>query len=160
MKCPACDNDNDKVVDSRSARDGLAVRRRRECLNCGERFTTFEYIESRQLLVVKRDGRRVEYDRGKLVSGIAKACEKRPISAAMVDGVADAVEKELLSELTREITSEVVGELVMKHLRALDEVAYVRFASVYRSFRDVDEFMSELRLLLDNRESGEGDRDR
>jgi transcriptional repressor NrdR len=159
MKCPSCDNDNDRVVDSRSARDGLAVRRRRECLNCGERFTTFEYIESRQLLVVKRDGRRVEYDRGKLISGIARACEKRPVSAAMMDGVGDAVEKELLAELSREIPSEKIGELVMKHLRALDEVAYVRFASVYRSFRDVDEFMSELRVLLDNRESGETDGD-
>ena len=159
MKCPACDNDNDRVVDSREGREGLAVRRRRECLDCGERFTTFEYIESRQLLVVKRDGRRVEYDRGKLISGIARACEKRPVSAAMMDGVGDAVEKELLAELSREITSELIGELVMKHLRALDEVAYVRFASVYRSFKDVDEFMSELRVLLDNREAGETDID-
>ena len=156
MKCPACGIDDDKVIDSRSARDGLAVRRRRQCLQCGERFTTYEYIETKQLLVIKRDGRRVEYDRGKLISGIARACEKRPVPAERMDAIADAVERELSADMSQEVTSRQIGEIVMQHLRELDEVAYVRFASVYRSFRDVDAFMYELRTLLDGNDGGKG----
>lgn len=156
MKCPRCGVDEDHVVDSRSARDGRAVRRRRECLACGDRFTTFESVEDKALLVVKRDGERVAFDRDKIVHGIARACEKRPVSLAQMTEVADRVEKALTGEDAREIVSGEIGEMVMRELRGLDEVAYVRFASVYRSFRDVDEFMSELRHLLDGKEDGRG----
>lgn len=156
MKCPRCGEDNDRVVDSRAVRDGGAVRRRRECLACGERFTTYEAIETRPLLVIKKDGRRVEYDRAKVVAGIAKACEKRPVPAERIEAMADAVESEIAGSLAREVPSQTIGRLVMEQLRGVDEVAYVRFASVYRSFRDVEEFMTELRGLLDGREPGEG----
>lgn len=152
MKCPRCAEDNDKVIDSRSVRDGLAVRRRRECLACGERFTTYESIETKPVLVVKRDGRRLEFDRAKLVRGITRACEKRPVSGEQIESVADAVEHDLATGMSTEVESRAIGELVMRHLRRVDEVAYVRFASVYRSFRDVDEFMHELRALLDGKE--------
>jgi len=154
LRCPRCNADEDRVVDSRSARDGRAVRRRRECLRCGERFTTFEAVEQHPLLVVKRDGERVAFDRAKIVRGIARACEKRPVSLAQMEAVAERVERSLESDTAREVASQAVGELVMHQLRALDQVAYVRFASVYRSFRDVDEFMSELRTLLDGKEDG------
>ena len=154
MKCPRCAVDNDKVIDSRTVREGLAVRRRRECLGCGERFTTYESIETKPVLVVKRDGRRLEYDRAKVVRGITRACEKRPVSSDQIEAVADAVEHDLATSMVTESPSQTIGELVMKHLRMVDEVAYVRFASVYRSFRDVDEFMQELRALLDGREGG------
>jgi len=130
----------------------MAVRRRRECLRCGERFTTFEAVEDKPFLVVKRDGHRTSFDRGKIISGLARACEKRPVSLDQMEGIADAVERRLSDGVPREIPSVEIGGLVMEELRALDEVAYVRFASVYRSFRDVDEFMSELRSLLDAKE--------
>ncbi len=152
MKCPRCGEDNDRVIDSRAVREGSAVRRRRECLGCGERFTTYEAIETRPLLVIKKDGRRVQYDRAKVVAGIAKACEKRPVALERIEAMADAVEGEIAGSLAREISSQTIGRLVMEQLRAVDEVAYVRFASVYRSFRDVEEFMTELRGLLDGRE--------
>ena len=155
MKCPVCGADNDKGVDSRSARDGDAVRRRRECLDCGGRFTTYEYVEGRPVLVVKRDGRRVEYDRTKIVRGVTRACEKRPVSLEQIEAIADAVEREIAGGLSREVPAAEIGEAVMRQLRTLDQVAYVRFASVYRSFRDVDEFMLELRHLLEQREDGE-----
>lgn len=154
MRCPRCGVDEDHVVDSRSARDGRAVRRRRECLGCGERFTTFESVEHHPLLVVKRDGERVAFDRDKIVHGIARACEKRPVPLAEMEAVAERVERHLEGEDAREVPSQRIGELVMRELRGLDEVAYVRFASVYRSFRDVDEFMAELRHLLDGKEDG------
>ena len=157
MKCPVCGKDDDKVVDSRSAREGMAIRRRRECGACGERFTTYEYIERKEILVVKRDGRRVEYDRAKVVGGVARACEKRPVSLEQMEAVADAVEKDLDAAMQREVPVQRIGELVMAQLRQVDEVAYVRFASVYRSFKDVDEFMTELRSLLGGEE---GSRDR
>ncbi len=157
MNCPRCGVDDDKVIDSRSARDGQAVRRRRECVACGERFTTYEYVEAKTLHLVKRDGRRVAYDRSKVLGGISRACEKRPVSLERMEAIADAVERELSGSLNREIPTRDVGELVMRELRAVDEVAYVRFASVYRSFKDVDEFMSELRGLLDGKEApGDG----
>jgi transcriptional repressor NrdR len=149
MKCPRCGEDNDRVVDSRSVREGEAVRRRRECLACGERFTTYEAVEMKPVLVVKKDGRRVEYQRGKVIAGIVKACEKRPVPLERVEAIADAVEREIAGSLTREIPAQSIGRLVMEELRKVDEVAYVRFASVYRSFRDVEEFMAELRQLLD-----------
>ncbi len=149
MKCPRCARDNDRVVDSRAVRDGSAVRRRRECLDCGERFTTYEAVEMKPVLVIKKDGRRVEYERGKVIAGIAKACEKRPVPLERIEAIADAVEREIAGSLTREIPAQTIGRLVMEELRRVDEVAYVRFASVYRSFRDVEEFMAELRGLLD-----------
>jgi len=155
VKCPRCAKDNDRVVDSRTVRDGLAVRRRRECLECGERFTTYESIETKPVLIVKRDGRRMEYDRAKVVRGVTRACEKRPVSSESIEAIVDAVEHELATGMAAEVPSQLIGELVMRQLREVDEVAYVRFASVYRSFRDVDEFMHELRDLLDGKE---GDR--
>ncbi len=154
MKCPRCGTDDDRVVDSRSAREGLAVRRRRECAACGERFTTYEYIEAKQFRVIKRDGHRVEFDRTKVIGGIARACEKRPVTLEQMEAVADAVERDLAAGPSLEISSGDIGELVMKRLRSVDEVAYVRFASVYRSFKDVDEFMAELRQILDGKETG------
>jgi transcriptional repressor NrdR len=152
VKCPGCGVDNDRVIDSRAVREGSAVRRRRECLGCGERFTTYEAVETRPLLVIKKDGRRVPYDRTRVVTGITKACEKRPVSLERVEAMADAVEREIGGSLAREVPSQTIGRLVMEQLRAVDEVAYVRFASVYRSFRDVEEFMRELRGLLAGRE--------
>ena len=152
MKCPSCGTDDDKVVDSRSVREGLAVRRRRECLACGERFTTYEAIEAKQFRVIKRDGHRVEFDRAKVIGGIARACEKRPVTLEQMEAVADAVEHDLASRLSLEVPSNAIGEQVMNRLRDVDEVAYVRFASVYRSFKDVDEFMRELRQILDGKE--------
>jgi len=149
MKCPRCGEDNDRVVDSRSVREGEAVRRRRECLACGERFTTYEAVEMKPVLVVKKDGRRVEYQRSKVIAGLVKACEKRPVPLERIEAIADAVEREIAGSLTREIPAQSIGRLVMEELRKADEVAYVRFASVYRSFRDVEEFMAELRQLLD-----------
>ena len=156
VKCPSCGTDDDKVVDSRSVREGLAVRRRRECTACQERFTTYEYIEAKQFRVIKRDGQRVEFDRTKVVGGIARACEKRPVTLEQMEAVADAVERDLASSLSLEVPSRDIGELVMGRLRDVDEVAYVRFASVYRSFKDVDEFMKELRQILDGKEDADG----
>ena len=152
MRCPRCADDNDRVIDSRAVREGSAVRRRRECLVCGERFTTYEAVETRPLLVIKKDGRRVPYDRVRVMTGMAKACEKRPVSLERLEAIADFVEREAGGSLAREIPSQTIGRLVMEQLREVDEVAYVRFASVYRSFRDVEEFMRELRGLLAGRE--------
>lgn len=152
MRCPRCADDNDRVIDSRAVREGSAVRRRRECLVCGERFTTYEAVETRPLLVIKKDGRRVRYDRARVMTGMAKACEKRPVPLERLEAIADFVEREAGGSLAREVPSQTIGRLVMEQLREVDEVAYVRFASVYRSFRDVEEFMRELRGLLAGRE--------
>jgi len=152
VKCPRCADDNDRVIDSRAVREGCAVRRRRECLACGERFTTYEAVETRPLLVIKKDGRRVPYDRARVMAGLAKACEKRPVPLERMEAIADYVEREAGGSLAREVPSQTIGRLVMEQLREVDEVAYVRFASVYRSFRDVEEFMRELRGLLAGRE--------
>ena len=152
MRCPGCADDNDRVIDSRAVREGSAVRRRRECLVCGERFTTYEAVETRPLLVIKKDGRRVPYDRARVMTGMAKACEKRPVPLERLEAIADFVEREAGGSLAREVPSQTIGRLVMEQLREVDEVAYVRFASVYRSFRDVEEFMRELRGLLAGRE--------
>lgn len=148
MKCPFCGYKEDKVVDSRATAEESAVRRRRECLKCGKRFTTYEYVEEVSLMVIKKDGRREPFDRKKLLSGIMKACEKRPVSIEKMEDIATSIERTIQRKSDREVNSQDVGELVMEKLRLLDDVAYVRFASVYRQFKDVSQFMKELRVML------------
>jgi transcriptional repressor NrdR len=155
MKCPACGHEEDKVVDSRATRDDTAVRRRRECLECGKRFTTYEYIENTPLMVIKKDGRREPFRREKLKAGILKACEKRPISPVTIDELVDSIESSLQKQMRSEVTSGDIGESVMQALSNLDEVAYVRFASVYRHFKDINQFMEELKNLLKKSELDE-----
>ncbi len=151
MKCPNCGRDEDKVLDSRASLEGSAIRRRRECLACGQRWTTFEYIERVPLMVVKSDGRREVYERDKLISGILLACRKRPISREMVEELVNSIEKELSDEYRLEIESKDLGEMVLERLLSLDEVAYVRFASVYRKFENVDQFSEELKNLREKK---------
>ena len=148
MKCPFCGHLEDKVVDSRLSTDGEAIRRRRECEECGRRFTSYERVEEIMPMVVKKDGRREPFDRLKVLSGLKKACEKRPISVGTLERVVDDIEKKLVESSDKEIPSSAVGEEIMKRLHELDEVAYVRFASVYREFKDINEFMTELKDLL------------
>ena len=148
MLCPFCGHVEDKVVDSRSSNGSRAIRRRRECLKCGKRFTTYEHIEDIGLLIIKSDSRREAFDRNKVISGLVKACNKRPISVASIEEVADSIERTLQQNYDKEVNSKEIGELVMTHLQKLDEVAYVRFASVYRQFKDVNQFVSELKELL------------
>jgi transcriptional repressor NrdR len=145
VKCPACGSEDDKVVDSRAVRDGRAVRRRRECLACEERYTTYEALETRPVLVAKRGGHTVAYNRAKVITGVTKACEKRPVSLEDIEIIVDKVESKLASSGRREVPSESIGRLVLEELRGLDQVAYVRFASVYRSFQSVNEFFDLLR---------------
>ncbi len=147
MKCPYCGHEEDKVVDSRSSKDGEAIRRRRECLGCGERFTTYEYIEKTPLNVVKRDGRREPFNRQKLIDGMITACRKRPISTEKIESLADQIELEISETASSEVTSLTIGQKVMEKLKALDEVSYVRFASVYRKFKDTSEFRTVLKGL-------------
>ena len=149
MKCPFCEFHDSKVIDSRAAEEGNSIRRRRECLQCAKRFTTYEMVEDLPLRVVKKDGRRMAFDRSKILNGLMKACEKRPISLEVLEETADQVEKELRNSMEREIPSRLIGEVLMKHLKNLDHVAYVRFASVYREFTDIDNFMQELEALKD-----------
>lgn len=151
MKCPFCDELEDKVVDSRMAKEGEVIRRRRECLGCKRRYTTYERVEEILPVVVKKDGRRETFDRSKILSGLKKACEKRPISTTTIEAVADRVEKRIQEMGETEIESRIVGEELMKELHQLDQVAYVRFASVYREFKDIDQFMDELRTLAQQR---------
>lgn len=148
MKCPFCAHGENKVIDSRISKDGDAIRRRRECLGCGKRFTTYEYVEELLPVVVKKDGRREPFDRTKIRSGIKKACEKRPISMDAIETLVDNVERACQDFQGKEIPSTAIGEKVMRELQALDGVAYVRFASVYRQFRDVSDFLDELKDLL------------
>jgi transcriptional repressor NrdR len=148
MKCPYCGYDESKVIDSRSADDGERIRRRRECLKCSKRFTTHEVIETVPIIVVKRDKSREVFDRNKLTAGIIRACEKRPVSIEQIESVVNRIESKLQSSLDREITTSIIGELVMEELKDIDQVAYVRFASVYRSFKDINTFMEELNKLL------------
>jgi len=148
MKCPYCGDEEDKVVDSRPSQDGRSVRRRRECASCGKRYTTYEYIEDVPLTIVKNDGRREPFDRQKLQRGIELACNKRPVSAKRISALVDEIEEELQNLSKKEVTSKEVGAAVMKRLKNLDEVAYVRFASVYHKFKDINEFMNELKSLL------------
>lgn len=149
MKCPSCGFNEDKVVDSRTTREGEAIRRRRECLDCGNRFTTYEYIERAPIVVVKKDGRREQYDREKILRGLIRASEKRPISREQIDDLLAGVEGVIFEKFRNEVKSEELGNAVIERLHELDEVAYVRFASVYRQFRDINEFMKEVKKLLD-----------
>lgn len=149
MKCPACNYSETKVIDSRLSSDGLNIRRRRECLKCEKRFTTYEYIEQVPLMVIKRDGRRQPFDRKRIISGLVKACEKRPVSVDKMEDITLDVERQIQKKYDREVESKYIGEIVMEKLAQLDEVAYVRFASVYRQFRDVNQFMNELKGMLD-----------
>ena len=151
MKCPYCGYQESKVVDSRHSEDGQSIRRRRECLSCQKRFTTYEIIETLPLVVIKRDGSRQSFDKSKLINGMVRACDKRKVPLPVLEKIADEIEQELQSALEREITTEQVGEMVMKRLKDVDEVAYVRFASVYRQFKDIDTFMQELTKLLNDR---------
>ncbi len=148
MKCPYCGNDNTRVVDSRPADENASIRRRRVCDDCGKRFTTYEKIEMVPMVVVKKDDTREVYDRSKLVGGIIRACHKRPVSVEQINHLVDEVETELFTNDGREVPSALIGEKVMEKMRDLDAVAYVRFASVYREFKDVDTFMSELKKML------------
>lgn len=148
MKCPYCGHLDSKVVDSRPAEDGTSIRRRRECLECHKRFTTFEIMESLPVMVVKKDGSRQSFDRSKILGGMLRACEKRPVSFSTLEKVADEIEQTLQNAMDREIPSSKIGEMVMDRLKDIDEVAYVRFASVYRQFKDISTFMSELNKLL------------
>jgi transcriptional repressor NrdR len=151
MRCPFCSANDDRVVDSRESRDGATIRRRRECLACSRRYTSYEQIENIAFRVVKSDGRREEFSRSKLLAGLLKACEKRPVPLRALESLVDEAEALLQTREDREITTRELGELVMERLRHLDQVAYVRFASVYRQFEDIDEFMNELRKLLNQR---------
>ena len=151
MKCPFCDELEDKVVDSRMAKEGEVIRRRRECLGCKRRYTTYERVEEILPVVVKKDGRRESFDRTKILAGLKKAGEKRPISTATIEAVTDRIEKRIQEMGETEIESRIVGEELMKELHQLDQVAYVRFASVYREFKDIDQFMDELRTLAQQR---------
>ena len=152
MRCPYCSSIDNKVVDSRMGKEGDSIRRRRECLKCEGRFTTYERVEEVLPSVIKKDGRREPFDRLKILNGLKKACEKRPISTEMLEKTVEEIEKSLQEKGLKEIPSTVIGEEVMERLHKLDEVAYVRFASVYRSFRDINEFMSELKDILSNKE--------
>ena len=152
MKCPYCGHLGDKVVDSRESKEGEVVRRRRECLVCGRRFTSYERIDEIPYMVVKKDGRRERFERQKLVAGLLKACEKRPVRVASLEAIADKVEAALQEKPEREISTDDIGAYVMRELRHLDQVAFVRFASVYRNFRDIDEFKNQLNDLLRVRE--------
>ena len=140
MKCQACGKDNDKVLDSRSTEDGLAIRRRRECLECGNRFTSYERVEEKPLLVIKRDGRHEEFNRDKILAGIVRACEKRPVELDAMESIVDEVEK-LARRANREVRTAEIGEFIMGMLQTIDQIAYVRFASVYRQFKDVTDFV-------------------
>ena len=148
MRCPFCNTDNDRVIDSRASADGLSIRRRRECLECNRRFTTYERMEETPLRVVKKDGSRVPFDRGQMLKGMLKACEKRPVAIEDLERITSDIERRLTEMFEREVSSKYIGQLVMDELKKLDQVAYVRFASVYREFKDVQQFLDELKPLL------------
>ncbi|MBD9197618.1 MAG: transcriptional regulator NrdR [Clostridiales bacterium] len=148
MKCPYCGHPESKVIDSRPADENASIRRRRECLSCARRFTTYETVESLPMVVIKKDGSRQSFDRQKMLRGMIRACEKRPVTLAELERIADEIEQELQNSMEREIRTEIIGEKVMERLRKVDQVAYVRFASVYRQFKDIDTFMAELNKLL------------
>lgn len=151
MLCPFCGYIEDKVVDSRESKEGDSIRRRRECLNCGRRFTSYERIDEIPYMVIKKDGRREEYDQNKILGGLRRACEKRPISVSQLESIADQIEKVVQDSVDREVSTNEIGKIIMRRLKALDKVAYVRFASVYLEFEDVSEFMSELKTLVQAR---------
>ncbi len=162
MKCPFCHETENRVIDSRLSKDGNMVRRRRGCLKCTRRFTTYERVEEMMPLVVKKDGRRENYDRIKIINGLKRACEKRPVSINTIEAVADRIERGLQERGDKEVPSSAIGETAMRELHDIDQVAYVRFASVYRSFKDINEFMAELEELLKERKGlpGKAGRDR
>jgi len=151
MKCPYCGHGEDKVIDSRPTDEGTAIRRRRECLKCSRRFTTYEKIETIPIMVIKKDKRREPFKREKILNGLMRACEKRPVSITQLESIADEIESYLYNSTQKEITSREIGEMVMAKLKEIDEVAYVRFASVYRQFTDLNNFMRELRKILDEK---------
>jgi len=152
MKCPFCGNLEDKVIDSRTSKEGEAIRRRRECLNCGKRFTSYERVDDVVPLVIKKDGRRESFDRGKILHGLKKACEKRPISIDVLDSAVDSIEKKLIGMGVKEIPSAWIGEELMSSLKDTDKVAYVRFASVYRQFKDINDLMDEVKNLFEHQD--------
>lgn len=151
MRCPYCENPDTKVIDSRPTEEGHAIRRRRGCENCGKRFTTYEKVEESIIMVIKKDGRREAFDRNKVMSGIVKACEKRPVPMAEIERIVDEIERGLNNMMEKEIESTFIGELIMDQLKKVDEVAYVRFASVYRQFTDVNTFIKEIEKLIGNK---------
>lgn len=156
MRCPFCGFIESKVLDSRSAEEGSSIRRRRECLSCAKRFTTYEVLEELPLMVVKKDGKREMFDKNKLLNGLIRACEKRPIPLDTLEMLADKVEKEIRNTMDREVMTRQIGETVMQHLKEIDQVAYVRFASVYRQFADINNFMQELEALMKAQKKSEG----
>jgi len=158
MRCPFCQHIDDRVIDSRLSKDGDMIRRRRECSHCQRRFTTYERVEETLPLVIKKDGRREAFDRGKILAGLHKACEKRPISVTVLEKLIERIEQRLQDAGEREVHSREIGEQIMQELQNLDEVAYVRFASVYRSFKDVNEFMNEVKELLEKGQKGKSDK--
>jgi transcriptional repressor NrdR len=151
LKCPFCGFEESKVVDSRSTEDHKAIRRRRECLKCSKRYTTYEKIEDIPVLVIKRDSNREYFDKSKIINGLLKACQKRPVSRMQIDGIADEVEKRLSNDMLTEVKSEFIGEMIMEKLRNIDEVSYVRFASVYRQFKDINTFIEEIKNLMSDK---------
>ena len=151
MKCPFCGHENTRVIDSRPADDGQRIRRRRECIKCCKRFTTYEAIEGQPVIIIKRDKSRQVFDRNKLLSGMLRACEKRPVSLDVLENAIDEIESQLQNSLEREVPSVVIGEMALEKLKNIDEIAYVRFASVYRDFKDIQSFMDELKNLLDEK---------
>lgn len=153
MKCPFCGFEDSKVIDSRATEDNMAIRRRRECLQCNKRYTTYEKVEDIPILVIKKDSSREFFDKSKIVSGLIKACQKRPISRKQIEDIASEVEKSLSNEMLTEVKSDMIGEVIMEKLKEIDEVAYVRFASVYRQFKDINTFMKEISNLLTNKKS-------
>ena len=158
MKCPFCKADDDRVVDSRASADGFAIRRRRECLSCSRRYTTYERIEESPIRVVKKDGSREPFERRKILAGLMRACEKRPVSMDTLDEIVSRIEHQVTEQFDREVPSKFIGRLVMREIRKVDQVAFVRFASVYRDFKDVTEFMDEIRPMLEQGESKGGGR--
>ncbi len=151
MKCPFCNHNEDKVTDSRETSEGAAIRRRRECSNCGKRFTTYEYVEKTPLMVIKKDGRREAFSHQKILNGLLKACEKRPVSVERLENIVTQIEVGLQKKFEQEVDSHHIGEMVMEKLAQLDDVAYVRFASVYRQFKDINQFMRELKDVFNKR---------
>lgn len=151
MKCPFCHHNEDKVIDSRETSEGAAIRRRRECITCGKRFTTYEYVEETSLMVIKKDGRREAFSREKILSGLKNACQKRPVSMEKLENLVNEVEADIQKKFEKEVESRYIGEIVVEKLAKIDDVAYVRFASVYKQFKDINQFMRELREILSKR---------
>jgi transcriptional repressor NrdR len=152
LKCPYCAYEESKVVDSRSTEDDMAIRRRRECLKCSKRYTTYEKIEDIPILVIKKDSSREYFDKSKIINGLLKACQKRPVSRAQIETIANDIEKQISNQMLTEVKSDYVGELIMENLKAVDDVAYVRFASVYRQFKDINTFMEEIKNLMTSKQ--------